>query len=300
MGRTFLDIDMARAADLLGMERRQAEAFRDLERGHFIALGPALSRRPLSLRIAATETEARSQSPRLMPMPSAGLDDARTVILAAPPPEAARTPRRAPAPAPPDLLSQLIAYSPAAVARAAETAETPTPEALADRRARLDAILAAILADPEAGFRAIGVLYQDFLVRCRIEGLRATPPDLPTFRRMLTHARAGIGAAGMAEDATWQDVSVARRGAARGYAGHLHDDRPRGAGGCALSWRRNRDRPRLWHPVVGPRSAGADLHGGAGADRLPARRRRPADRDAGGTCLGHGARRSQCRGSAGG
>ncbi len=40
MGRTFLDIDMARAADLLGMERRQAEAFRDLERGQFVALGP--------------------------------------------------------------------------------------------------------------------------------------------------------------------------------------------------------------------------------------------------------------------
>ena len=30
MGRTFLDIDMARAADLLGMDRRQAEMFRDL------------------------------------------------------------------------------------------------------------------------------------------------------------------------------------------------------------------------------------------------------------------------------
>ena len=33
MGRTFLDIDMARAADLLGMDRRQAEMFRDLKRG---------------------------------------------------------------------------------------------------------------------------------------------------------------------------------------------------------------------------------------------------------------------------
>jgi DNA helicase HerA-like ATPase len=38
MGRTFLDIDMARAADLLGMERRQAEQIRDLERGHFLGL----------------------------------------------------------------------------------------------------------------------------------------------------------------------------------------------------------------------------------------------------------------------
>ncbi len=83
----------------------------------------------------------------------------------------------------------------------------PTPEALADRRARLDTILAAILADPEAGFRAIGVLYQDFLVRCRIEGLRAAPPDLPAFRRMVTHARAGIGAA-ESEDATWQDITA--------------------------------------------------------------------------------------------
>ena len=109
MGRTFLDIDMARAADLLGMERRQAEAFRDLERGHFIALGPALSRRPLSLRIGPTETEARHVTPRLTPLPEAAIADAQTVILAPPPPEASRPPRRAPAPPPPDLLSQLMA-----------------------------------------------------------------------------------------------------------------------------------------------------------------------------------------------
>src|SRR6201993_4284346 len=71
MGRTFLDIDMARAADLLGMERRQADAFRDLERGHFMALGPALSRRPMSVKIGTTDTSARNASPRLMPLPEA-------------------------------------------------------------------------------------------------------------------------------------------------------------------------------------------------------------------------------------
>src|ERR1700712_2242993 len=207
MGRTFLDIDMARAADLLGMERRQAEAFRDLERGHFIALGPALSRRPLALRIAPTETEARSQSPRLMPMPGAALENARTVILAAPPPEAARPARRQPPAPQPDLLSQLMAMPPSALPRMAEAEPPPSPEALARRRARLDGILAAILADPDAGFRAIGVLYQDFLVRCRIEGLGAGAPDLPAFRRMLTHARAGVGAAA-SEDAIWQDVAA--------------------------------------------------------------------------------------------
>jgi uncharacterized protein len=213
MGRTFLDIDMARAADLLGMERRQAEAFRDLERGHFIALGPALSRRPLGLVIGGTETEARNLSPRLMPMPGAALEDARSVILAAPPPEARPPARRPPPPPAPDLLSQLMAARPTiAEARAEAGAEPLNTERLAERRARLDAILRAILADPEAGFRAIGVLYQDFLVRCRIEGIGAAAPDLQAFRRMLTHARAGIGAEEAAEDAAWGEVAA--RGAA--------------------------------------------------------------------------------------
>jgi len=66
MGRTFLDIDMARASDLLGMERRQAEMFRDLERGHFIALGPALSRRPLAIKIGAVETRCLNLAVMLM------------------------------------------------------------------------------------------------------------------------------------------------------------------------------------------------------------------------------------------
>ncbi|MGP8026223.1 MAG: helicase HerA domain-containing protein [Acidocella sp.] len=207
MGRTFLDIDMARAADLLGMERRQAEAFRDLERGHFMALGPALSRRPLGLRIGATETQPRNSTPRLMPLPGAAPEDVRAVILAAPPPEAARPQRRPPPPPAPDLLSQLMAAKPATVENRAEAVDEPSPEELAARRERLDRILSAILADPEAGFRAIGVLYQDFLVRCRIEGLGSGAPDLAAFRRMLTRARAGISAE-MAEDEVWQDVSA--------------------------------------------------------------------------------------------
>ncbi|GKQ53667.1 ATP-binding protein [Bradyrhizobium sp. Ce-3] len=204
MGRTFLDIDMARAADLLGMERRQAEAFRDLERGQFMALGPALSRRPLGLRIGPTDTQPRNAAPRLMPLPEAALEDARAIILAAPPPETtARPPRRAPSP---DLLSQLMAAKPAEPDP--ESAEPPpSAEQLAERRERLDRILRAILAEPDAGFRAIGVLYQEFVVRCRIEGLGAVVPELTEFRRMLTRARAGLGA-DMAEDDAWQDVSL--------------------------------------------------------------------------------------------
>nr|WP_295741652.1 ATP-binding protein [uncultured Acidocella sp.] len=207
MGRTFLDIDMARAADLLGMERRQAEAFRDLERGHFMALGPALSRRPLSIRIGHTDTAPRTSTPRLTPLPGSALEDAHAVILAAPPPEAARAPRRAPAPPPPDLISQLMEAAPAVQERAEEEAAPPSPEELAARRARLDKILAAILADPEAGFRTVGVLYQDFLVRCRIEGMGNGAPDMSAFRRMLTRARAGISAE-MAQEEVWRDVTA--------------------------------------------------------------------------------------------
>src|SRR6201991_1584411 len=204
MGRTFLDIDMARAADLLGMERRQAEAFRDLERGQFMALGPALSRRPLGLRIGPTDTAPRNAAPRLMPLPEAALEDARAIILADPPPENIRPQRRTS----PDLLSQLMAVKSAALEIRPEAVTQPLGAAeLAERRERLDRILRAILTEPDAGFRAIAVLYQEFVVRCRIEGLGSSVPDLGDFRRMLTHARAGVDT-DMAADDAWQDVSL--------------------------------------------------------------------------------------------
>jgi hypothetical protein len=85
--------------------------------------------------------------------------------------------------------------------------QPPSAEEQAARRGRLDRILHAILDEPDAGFRAIGVVYQEFVVRCRIEGLGAAVPDLADFRRMLTFARAGL-ASNMAEDDTWQDVSA--------------------------------------------------------------------------------------------
>jgi hypothetical protein len=209
MGRTFLDIDMARAADLLGMERRQADAFRDLERGQFMALGPALSRRPLGMRIGPTDTHARNTIPGLMPMPEAALEDAHAIIMAAPPPEAIRSQRRPPPSPPPDLLGELMAAAKSvALEIRPEAVESPIGmEEQAERRARLDRILHAILAEPEAGFRALGVVYQEFVVRCRIAGLGSAVPDLGDFRRMLTFARAGL-ATDMADDDAWQDVSL--------------------------------------------------------------------------------------------
>ena len=197
MGRTFLDIDMARAADLLGMERRQAEMFRDLERGHFIALGPAMSRRPLSIRIGPVETATRGMSPKLMPLPQAASEDMRELILRAPAPEPLRPMirRAAPASPSPDILTQLAQSRPAPMpdrGRPAPRAETPEEQAESLRK--LDEVLRQVAADPDAAFRSVAVLYQDFLVRCRIHNLGGKPLDIPAFRRRLATARAGIGA----------------------------------------------------------------------------------------------------------
>jgi len=190
MGRTFLDIDMARAADLLGMDRRQAEMFRDLARGHFVALGPALSRRPLPVTIGAVETEARSTSPRLTPLPEAPQDAGELIFT--PGPEEARAPIRKPPPAPmptADLLQHLSRPRPAPT-----VPEEPIFAAVdeAARQDGIDAVLREILDDRDGAFRSDAVLYQDFLVRCRILRVPGEPLPLPAFRRRLAVARAGV------------------------------------------------------------------------------------------------------------
>ena len=189
MGRTFLDIDMARAADLLGMEKRQAEQFRDLARGHFVALGPAISRRPLSVTIGHVETSARSTSPKLTPLPEAPVD-AADLIFTASAEEQARPVVRRPAPPPPPSTNELLAQLSRARPPAEETPQTLFPEIdQAERDAQIDAIMAELLGDPDASFRTVAVLYQDFLVRCRIRRVPGEPPALPAFKRRLAVAR---------------------------------------------------------------------------------------------------------------
>ena len=189
MGRTFLDIDMARAADLLGMERRQAEAIRDLARGTFMALGPAVSRRPITVRIGTVETQARSGSPRLVPLPQADALDVRALLDVTP--DAAPTlpmtfdprPRRVPAD---ELLADIAAPAPG----------VPAPS-LPDRSdAEVEAVYAdvlrAIVTDAESAGRPAAVLFQDFQVRCRMAGIAKPALDLPAFSRRLSCARGGI------------------------------------------------------------------------------------------------------------
>jgi len=190
MGRTFLDIDMARAVDLLGMDRRQAEMFRDLGRGSFVALGPALSRRPVAITIGAVETSARSTSPKLLPLPEASAD-AGDLIFTPAPDEVPPTARRAaPKPVPTaDILTQL---SRATLEVAPADAPVPAAVDAAEREAGIAAVLEEIIADPDAAFRSDAVLYQDFLVRSRIRRVPGEPLALPAFRRRLAVARAGV------------------------------------------------------------------------------------------------------------
>ncbi len=190
MGRTFLDIDMARAADLLGMERRQADGIRDLARGTFLALGPAVSRRPITVKIGAVATSARSGSPKLTPLPSAPVENLQELIFAPPPEEAPQLPMSfdpRPRRVPTDELLDTI-ERPAAPATLA-----PLPDKSdAEVEGIYASVLEAIVADRDSALRPPSVLFQDFQVRCRMAGLAKPPLDLPGFTRRLSAARAGI------------------------------------------------------------------------------------------------------------
>ncbi|MBB3218093.1 hypothetical protein FHW72_003184 [Ochrobactrum sp. RC6B] len=207
MGRTFLDIDMARAADLLGMERKQAEMFRDLQRGHFVALGPALSRRPLPIKIGKVETSARSSSPKLMPLPDAP-EDALDLIFTPAPQEIRTAVRRAPPPPPPPSTAEILAQV-AKPKTEAEPVEAPLFPGIveAEREELLEKVMREIVDDPEASFRSVAVLYQDFLVRCRIHRVPGEPLALPAFRRRLAVAQASIES-DVANGETWQQALI--------------------------------------------------------------------------------------------
>ncbi|HXP96236.1 MAG TPA: ATP-binding protein [Telmatospirillum sp.] len=250
MGRTFLDIDMARAADLLGMERRQAETFRDLQRGHFIALGPALARRPLSIRVGDVTTKPRAGSPKLLPLPETAREDARDLLFQSGQGEAPRYSARAAASmSTAEILQQLARSRPPAqppiqspdrpeIEEADEPSvseaeakrplvASPTPLRVASGgRENYDDVLTELLSDPEAVYRSVSVLYQDFLVRCRRHGLNGRLLDLAAFRRKLAGARAGAATAGFdenadteAEDGEWQKAMTVAAGLAEDVHG---------------------------------------------------------------------------------
>ncbi|EQB01114.1 ATP-binding protein [Sphingobium baderi LL03] len=199
MGRTFLDIDMARAADLLGMERRQAEQIRDLERGRFLALGPAICRRPVAVRIGSVKTSTRGGTHKLMPPPAAATGDMQELLFAqveedmalpAPPP------RPEPAPLPAEEVMRALAAAP--------SAKPAEPEFdMGESDGVIVAVLEEIVADLGEALPGLSTLYQDFTVRCRMKGLKRAPIDLPAFRKRFAMALAGMTDAA---DPRWENA----------------------------------------------------------------------------------------------
>jgi len=194
MGRTFLDIDMIRAADLLGMERRQAEQIRDLGRGQFLGLGPAISRRPVAVQVGAVQTGAKTMAQDMAPPPNATPDQLHALLhdglhlddapANAPPP---------PPPAKPDaseLLERIAAV------QLDEEEPIEQPELFAPDQSEIDAAVTAILidmaAEPECTFQAPAKLFQDFSIRCRMQRLTAGHVDMGQFRRRFAMVVAGV------------------------------------------------------------------------------------------------------------
>ena len=204
MGRTFLDIDMLRAADLLGMERKQAERIRDLQRGHFVGLGPAISRRPLAVRIGAVRSGGKAGAGGLLPLPGTGEDmqallhDDLATEAASPPPPRAQSPVVPPSMA---ALSEAIAHRPAPVAEPAMplapvVEETVTrhdePAPTTPEGNDLPAILAEMAAEDGATFKPLTGLFRDFAIRCRQRGVASAHVDVALFRRLFAFACARL------------------------------------------------------------------------------------------------------------
>ncbi|ODN69312.1 hypothetical protein A6302_03398 [Methylobrevis pamukkalensis] len=153
------------------------------------------------------ETSGRGTGPGLMPLPDQPAEDARELIFRAGLDDVA--PRSVAVVSTADILARLAE---------SRQALAPDPEddpaqadllALSDRDDEIEAILTEMLADPEAPFAQISVLYQDFLVRCRIRRVKGPAMDLPAFRKRLAIARAGVEAEEVDGDAWNQATLVA-------------------------------------------------------------------------------------------
>ncbi len=193
MGRTFLDIDMQRAADLLGMERKQAERIRDLERGQFLGLGPAITRRPVAVKIGPVRTGNKSAVKGLMPLPSGPSDEMEALLNAELKSEAvlpSPAPESAAPPAMEDVAEQIADFT----LPEPENAEEEAPQInLFDETDHIIAgIMADMAADKNAHYQPVATLYNDFSTRCRIKKMLTAPLDMTQFRRRFAIATARL------------------------------------------------------------------------------------------------------------
>jgi len=208
MGRTFLDIDMQRAADLLGMDRRQAERIRDLQRGHFLGLGPAIGRRPVAVQIGGVSTDSKNVPQGLMPMPEASGDEMETLLnaelaqAAAEPRQQASAPIRRPAA---DLEKAFLDHAgPKPMAEAlrpvpldkdsaaiADTAAPLSPER-SDDGDGIAQIVRELASTEGATYQASATLFREFVILCRQRGVPSAQVDMVRFRRLFAFASARL------------------------------------------------------------------------------------------------------------
>ncbi|MXP10200.1 ATP-binding protein [Pseudoblastomonas halimionae] len=210
MGRTFLDIDMVRAADLLGMERRQAERIRELERGHFLALGPAITRVPVAVKIGPVQSGHKARAEGLMALPETAPEDMASLLTdglaevaakAAPPPPA-------PPPAPPvEDVSESIARAEQAQVASSDGGDPALAAEPNETVARIEAIIGELANDDTVVAQSSSAQYQSFLTRCRRERLIGPMPDMASFRRKFAEAGAGLDE--LDEDTRAQILSLA-------------------------------------------------------------------------------------------
>lgn len=228
MGRTFLDIDMQRAADLLGMDRRQADKIRDLQRGQFLGLGPAVSRRPVAVNVGSVRTGGKASGGALMPLPDAPgeemealLNDGLSEALIE-----QSAPRPATVPRPAAELERALTAAPKSFAtpEAVETSppsddtephltegdcdnagdagkehspsEPPVPSNTAitgrDAPADVEGIVRQLASEDGATFRPATSLFRDFAVLCRQYGVASAHIDIARFRRLFAFEIAGF------------------------------------------------------------------------------------------------------------
>ncbi len=188
MGRTFLDIDMVRAADLLGMERRQAERIRELERGHFLALGPAITRLPVAVKIGPVRSGLKARAEGLMALPDTAPADMEALLTGD---LAADVREAAPPPPPPAPRMEEVAE---AIDRAEERQVAAAPNG-ADGNAvaaRIAEIISELAQEEGVAFQSSSAQYQTFLSRCRRDRLIGPMPDMRAFHRRFAVAGAGL------------------------------------------------------------------------------------------------------------
>lgn len=85
IGRNNLDLDVARAADLLGLRRKNADAvLRRLRPGTFVGLGPAIAERHVIVQVGDVESDHKGRTPDLDRPPVMAADDALDIVAAMP------------------------------------------------------------------------------------------------------------------------------------------------------------------------------------------------------------------------